>query len=437
MLLEQVFPDARIQMATIVITPSGIEQDRLSRVEEYAYFCFFGSAPKPLSLGDDLLQPEAKIRTIDSSVAWESLLRRGTGSARSARPSMFYPVFIDADAKKIVGVGEPMLDGDPDPAAKINGHAVAWPIRTSGDWGRWRLGAATLNSLIVDGYVRLGGYDSKRGTWTLSYLGDKTRKQIKAKTLVVASRDANGVAVVSRDVIPRVSVKTVWNRSRHNAGVHGSTLLSTFLGRSGVFAFPKSLYAVRDTLDIVTHDKPEALILDFFAGSGTTLHATMILNGQDRGRRRCLLVTNNEVSYETAASLNKRGHFRGDPEFEAAGVFQAACRPRVTAAVTGRRPDGEPIPGSYLDGSDYAEGFAENVEFFRLDYQDPAAVELGLRFDELHPLLWLIAGAVGEREQIDSDARFALQAGSPYAVLFDPSGVADLIAGLVGRPDVH
>ena len=437
MLLEQVFPDARIQMATIVITPSGIEQDRLSRVEEYAYFCFFGSAPKPLSLGDDLLQPEAKIRTIESSVAWESLLRRGTGSARADRPSMFYPILIDAEAKKVVGVGGPMLEGNPDPSAKIEGHAVAWPIRTSGDWGRWRLGAATLKTLVAQGYVKVGGYDSRRNTWTLTYLGDKTRKQIEAKTLVVASRDANGIAVVSRDVVPRVSVKTVWNRSRHNAGVHGSTLLSTFLGSGGVFAFPKSLYAVRDTLDILTHDKPNALILDFFAGSGTTLHATMLLNGQDGRRRRCVLVTNNEVNYQTAAALNRQGHFRGDPAFEAAGVFQAACRPRITAALTGRRPDGQPIPGNYLDGGNYADGLSENVEFFRLDYLDPMAIELGVRFAELHPLLWLTAGGVGEREDINPNARYALPAASPYAVLFDPSGLADLVEGLASRPDVR
>ena len=123
--------------------------------------------------------------------------------------------------------------------------------------------------------------------------------------------------------------------------------------------------------------------------------------------------------------------------FEAAGVFQAACRPRITAALTGRRPDGQPVSGTYLDGGDYADGFAENVEFFRLDYLDPTAVELGARFAELHPLLWLTAGGVGERENISPNARYVLPANAPYALLFDPSGLTELVAGLAGRPDVR
>ena len=272
MLLEQMFPEARLQMASIVITPSGIEQDYLSRVEEYAFFCFFGNAPKPMGLGDDFLQAESRTKTITSSVAWESLLRRGTGSAREERRSMFYPVLIDPTSKKIVSVGEPMLNGDPDPAAAINGYSAAWPIRTNGDWGRWRLGNATLRELVALGFVKVGGYDRARRTWTLLYLGQKTRKQIEAGTLTIASRDANGVATISREIAPRVSIKTVWNRSRHNAGVSGSTMLSAFLGKRSGFNFPKSLYAVADTIDILTHDNTNALIVDFFAGSGTTLH---------------------------------------------------------------------------------------------------------------------------------------------------------------------
>jgi len=77
------------------------------------------------------------------------------------------------------------------------------------------------------------------------------------------------------------------------------------------------------------------------------MHATMLLNAADGGSRRCVLVTNNEVNSEAAERLIRRGHFRGDPDFEAAGVFEMATRPRVTAAVTGLL-DVEPwvAPGS-------------------------------------------------------------------------------------------
>jgi adenine-specific DNA-methyltransferase len=142
------------------------------------------------------------------------------------------------------------------------------------------------------------------------------------------------------------------------------------------------------------------------------------------------------VNYKVAAGLNKVGHFRGDPLFEAAGVFEAATKPRVTAAITGLRPDGQRVEGAYLDGREYAEGFEENVEFFRLDYLDPVAVELGMHFDDLHPLMWLAAGGIGERKQMEQSARFALPSASPYAVLFDPSGMPGLLKALSDRPDV-
>ena len=62
------------------------------------------------------------------------------------------------------------------------------------------------------------------------------------------------------------------------AMMQDSTILCILLGEGGVFAYPKSLYAVRDSLRIVSSNNPNAVILDFFAGSGTTFHATVLLN---------------------------------------------------------------------------------------------------------------------------------------------------------------
>jgi adenine-specific DNA-methyltransferase len=436
MLLEQMFPEARLQMASIVINPIG--QDRvggLARVDEQAFFVFFGSAPAPVGWGDDLLneRPDSKRA---KSVRWEWLIRGGPISVRSDRPALFYPVLIDRDKGAVVGAGQSLLNADPDLGAEIDGFAAAWPIRTDGSQGYWRIGQDKLKRLIEKGYVRLGGYDEKRKTWTVLYVPDIAAKGIEDGTIVVTGRDGNGVVSLDYASTRGFKVKTIWNRGRHNAGVYGSSLLTSFVGERGTFNFPKSLYAVTDTLDILAHDKPNALIVDFFAGSGTTLHATMLLNAEDGGARRCLLVTNNEVRDETGKALMKQGHFRGDAEFEAAGVFEAACRPRVTAAITGVRPDGQPVEGTYLDGREYSEGFPENVEFFRLDYQDPAAVEFGMRFAELHPLLWLMAGGIGDREPIHAKSSYALPSGSPYGVLFDPGGMPSLLAELAHRPDV-
>ncbi|MDO5760220.1 MAG: DNA methyltransferase, partial [Bacteroidota bacterium] len=100
-------------------------------------------------------------------------------------------------------------------------------------------------------------------------------------------------------------IKTHWTESKYHAIHYGTNLLKSILGET-IFDFPKSLYLVEDTLKLLT--KPNSLVLDFFAGSGTTLHATMQLNNEDGGNRQCILVTNNEnnICEEVTYERNKR-----------------------------------------------------------------------------------------------------------------------------------
>lgn len=206
-------------------------------------------------------------------------------------------------------------------------------------------------------------------------------------------------------------------RGRHTAGGSGGTyVLNALLGERNLFPFPKSVYAVRDCLRVAVGNRPNALILDFFAGSGTTLHAALLMN-RDGGNRRCIMVTNNEVAEATARSLASKGIYRGDPQYEAMGIFEKVTRPRCEAAVTGRRPDGTAAEGQYIDGKAYAEGFEENVEFFRVDYLDPDEIDLGTQFEAIHPSLWLSAGGIGARPK-SRDADMMVSGKSNYAILF-------------------
>ena len=115
---------------------------------------------------------------------------------------------------------------------------------------------------------------------------------------------------------------TVWNQSSHSASDFGSSLLNTIFPQSR-FSFPKSLYAVQDTLRFIVKEKKNAIIVDFFAGSGTTLHAVNLLNAEDDGQRRCILVTNNEVSDAEAKEMAKRGLKPGDEEQSIVALFQS------------------------------------------------------------------------------------------------------------------
>ena len=162
----------------------------------------------------------------------------------------------------------------------------------------------------------------------------------------------------------------------------------------------------------------------------------MLLNAMLGGQRRCVLVTNNEVDASTARRLAATGVYRGDPAFEAEGIFESVTRPRVTAAVMGHRADRTTLKGNYIGGGPLAAGFPENIEFFRLEYLDPASVELGRAFDSLLPVWWLQAGSRGERAPVNTDLPFAVPVGGSYAFLFDPSGMAGLLAQLAQRPSV-
>jgi adenine-specific DNA-methyltransferase len=79
------------------------------------------------------------------------------------------------------------------------------------------------------------------------------------------------------------------------------------------------------------------------------------------------------VSEDEAKLLRREGHRPGDPAWEALGIFTHVTVPRITAAVTGRTPDGDAVDGAYkfTDEFPMAEGFEENVAFFDLNYLDP------------------------------------------------------------------
>ena len=133
----------------------------------------------------------------------------------------------------------------------------------------------------------------------------------------------------------------------------------------------------------------------------------MQLNKQDGGTRQSILVTNNEVGAREAKKLRKAGLHPGDPQWEARGVFEYVCRPRISTAATGRRPD----------GSVYSDGLPANIEMFDLTYLDPGMVRRGREYESVAPLMWLEGGARGPRIDDVPEEGWALT--DHYGVLFD------------------
>jgi adenine-specific DNA-methyltransferase len=171
----------------------------------------------------------------------------------------------------------------------------------------------------------------------------------------------------------RAIPSTQWRITSHDATQYGTRLLSDAFLPVRDFPYPKSLYAVEDALRFFLVDNSQAIVLDFFSGSGTTAHAVMRLNHQDGGRRQCISVTNNEVAADEQKALREQGLRPGDTEWEKHGICDYITKPRVAAAITGKTPDGEPIKGDYkfTDEFPMADGFEENAEFFTLTYETP------------------------------------------------------------------
>jgi len=434
LLLEQTFPEARIQMVTIVINPNGVARGaELGRVEEYAFFCFLGRAT-PARVVDPLLGEQANTAQANK-VRWEWLMRGGSNSRRIDRPNLFYPIYIDAKAKRIAEIGTSIpLDAAPSTVPDEPGLQTLWPIRANGTEANWRTSPEYLKELLARGYAKLGAFDAKTGRWSVLYLGKAQIRRIESGQLTVTGRAADGSVTLEMGADSRRRFpKTVWNRSAHSAGEFGSRLLRALIPARD-FPFPKSLYAVEDALRTVVEHKPDALILDFFAGSGSTAHAVMRLNKQDGGHRRSISVTNNEVSIDEQKGLVKRTLRPGDADWEALGICDYITKPRIKAAVTGETPTGDPIKGDYrfTDEFPMAEGFEENVEFFTLTYENPALVELDLAFERIAPLLWMRAGSQGRRIEQRTDT---FDLADTYAVLFDIDAGADFVESIEKDPE--
>ena len=230
---------------------------------------------------------------------------------------------------------------------------------------------------------------------------------------------------------------TQWDHGQPTQSKTGGTALLAALIPNRRFPFPKSLYAVEDALRFFIANKSDAIVLDFFSGSGTTAHGVMRLNRLDGGQRQCISVTNNEVAASEQDILRRNGLRAGDADWEKLGICDYITKPRVKAAITGETPEGQPIDGYYkfIDEFSMAEGFAENAEFFTLTYESPIAVNYQTAFARIAPLLWLRAGSHGRR--IDKLPATGWEVVDAYGLLIELDSATDFLKAVRRAKDLR
>lgn len=426
LLLEQLYPDSNISMVSSIINPAGAGRNAdFSRTDEYLYFVRLGAARILPEQRDEERRP----------VTWDTLRRSDLSSVRPTRPGQFYPFYVSLSTHGIEAIGEPLPSDVPrEQVPKRRGCVAVFPVRPDGTEMNWGITVSPARRRLESGYLRVGRYTADAAQpYAISYLTAGIIDDIERGRAEVTGRATDG-SVIAHYVTGRlVMPTTAWNKPSHDAQRYGTEILKALMPDRR-FPFPKALYAVEDCLRHVIGEKQGATIVDFFAGSGTTLHAVMRMNKQDGGQRRTIIVTNNEVAADEQAALRAQGLRPGDPKWEERGICDNITKPRVQAAINGKTPAGDAIKGDYqfIDEFPISEGFEENAEFFTLTYEAPISISHNRAFGRIAPLLWLRAGSRGQR--IDKLPAQGWAVVDAYGLLVEPDAATPFINAVKKTP---
>jgi adenine-specific DNA-methyltransferase len=240
------FPEHGRVCVAVVHNKKGIQGDYFSYNHDYAYFCI----PPVL--------PETHGKTIPES-EWDyaNLRKWGRESERETARNCFYPIYVEGD--QIVGFGDVCDEGFHPKQANITsdkaGRRIAvYPVDSQGVERKWRYARGSVERI---------------------------------KQLLKVHVTSSGEIQIQKAKAER-QPKTVWDDPIYIAGDYGTKWLTDLGLKVKEDLYPKSIYTVMDSIFAVSG--AEALVMDYFAGSGTTGHAVINLNREDGGRRKFILV---------------------------------------------------------------------------------------------------------------------------------------------------
>jgi adenine-specific DNA-methyltransferase len=242
--LREVFEEGSYEhvCVPVVHNPRGVQGKNFSYVHEYAFFVFPAGTKAILD------------RKIDESeIDWSQFRNWGSESERTDAKNCFYPVLVKDG--EIIGFGDVSADDfHPQQTERNNGVAHVYPIDRSGVERKWRYARQSVDAIrqLLRAKPTNYGYEIELGKDFGLY-------------------------------------RTIWTDKRYDANEYGTGIVGELVPNSP-FTFPKSLWTVYDSLLSVVANDDNAIVLDFFAGSGTTAHALMEINKDLGGNRRFVMV---------------------------------------------------------------------------------------------------------------------------------------------------
>lgn len=363
LLINEIFPDCKNVIITIQMNPGGTQGKSFSVTNEYAIITYYDKAT-PI------------YRKKHAGGETYNLRRWGSTSNRYEGATCFYPVIVDAD-NSVIGFGD-VLDDELHPDGQVvendDGTKQIWPIDVSGIEKKWRYARDTVEDII--------------------------------DRLVVEKNGDRLEVIVKRETEPP---KTVWVSNDYNAESFGTKFIKGIIGEDK-FSYPKSIYAVKDCLSMIVGGKPDAIVLDFFAGSGTTLNALNLINAEDGGHRKCIMVTNNEVSEEVEKQLKKKGIEPDTEEWDSYGIAKNVTWPRSKFTINGFRDDGTELEGEYLTSITVEKSVGR--KFTQISYINPQEMNLGQK----KQLVSLIAKGQLPQTIVKRDSKYLVSENEKHTV---------------------
>ena len=301
-ILDEIFgEDNRLGTIVVIHNPRGRSDDKFFATS-HEYLLVYAKNRKFAKVGTFNLSEEDKIQYNKeddiSPYNVTSYMRTGNNSNRSDRPGLFYPIYYNEKTNTL------SLESSKD-SIKI------LPINTHGEEKTWRWGKETFN--------------------------EKNRTELFVRKVRAQYRIFKKRRLLGAYKKP----KTIWHEPKYDASSSGIMILRQILGRGDHFSYPKSLYAVKDILEITS--SKNSIVLDYFAGSGTTGHALLELNREDHGKRQFILCTDNENN-----------------------ICSDVCYPRIKKVIKG-----------YTDlNGQMRFGIGGNLKYFKTDFVDAEPTDL-------------------------------------------------------------
>ena len=289
-LLDEIFGrENRIGIVTIYINPKGRQHERFFSAATEHMLVYAKDISKAefnkVALDKDKIESFDK-RDEKGNYRLEPFIRVRSNTLRTNKPKFWYPIYVSKDLKDIT-------------LTKKNDYHEIFPINNGREF-TWKTKPETFEKRNVGDYF--------------------------------VAVEQQGEIIILHKYREQQVIKNLWMDKKYFPEFQGTNLLKNLLGEN-LFSYPKSLYAVLDTLKIMTGNND--IILDFFSGSGTTAHAVLELNKQDNGNRKFILVEQMDyVENVTVKRMEKviEKHSEGDFIYCELKAYNEAFMERIQSA---------------------------------------------------------------------------------------------------------